>query len=378
MLHRLKYHDCDSNFQAILRFQRTVLEFIWDANTILPLTETALQNKFGNDIGKWVWAKCWKYGNPSSNPHPFYEKLCDLIEFARSHPGCGQQVLDAFDNDTSFHDKADNPTFSFQFLNLDNVTNSNGLQRKLSLLLGLFYTDLFHGKFPGALIGEQDFGRADFASAFWSKNNSLRICPACDTLRPEEGKDKIYADIDHFFPKSTYPFLSVHPFNLAPICSVCNTVYKKQKDPIDNHQSQPLVNLFQPYVKAAIDEIDVQVNRISEVTFTVELYDLQGMPSRRLSNLERLFCLEERWQRRLPHEVVKRITERVIEWGGMLRHRHIILNEGDLEDELRSLLEKCTSKIGEEQDQILWKYYIVCVLQDNDEFATLFEKFSGE
>ena len=50
---------------------------------------------------------------------------------------------------------------------------------------------------------------------FEQVNQNLLVCPTCDfeTIRDE---------IDHYLPKSIYPHLSCHPFNLMPICGACN------------------------------------------------------------------------------------------------------------------------------------------------------------
>ncbi|MCO5948311.1 HNH endonuclease [Mucilaginibacter flavidus] len=49
-----------------------------------------------------------------------------------------------------------------------------------------------------------------------------------------EKKKKIKPEIDHFMPKSKYPFLGVSYYNLIPSCQICNGLdAKNQNDPID-------------------------------------------------------------------------------------------------------------------------------------------------
>jgi len=56
----------------------------------------------------------------------------------------------------------------------------------------------------------------------------LKTCPYCNInyiafLEKEKDNDKIRrAELDHFFPKSVYPFLAVNFYNLIPSCSTCN------------------------------------------------------------------------------------------------------------------------------------------------------------
>ena len=60
------------------------------------------------------------------------------------------------------------------------------------------------------------------------KTLNLKTCPYCNIsyiafLEKEKNNDKIRrAELDHFFPKSVYPFLAVNFYNLIPSCSTCN------------------------------------------------------------------------------------------------------------------------------------------------------------
>lgn len=48
-------------------------------------------------------------------------------------------------------------------------------------------------------------------------------------------------DLDHFFPKSNYKYLSINFYNLIPICKWCNYI-KNNKNPLDNKK-----DIFNPY-----------------------------------------------------------------------------------------------------------------------------------
>lgn len=70
----------------------------------------------------------------------------------------------------------------------------------------------------------------------------ITVCPYCNrnfisTIYIEEKdekgdnkKGKARADLDHFLPKSKYPFLAVSLYNLIPSCKVCNSSLKGQKE----------------------------------------------------------------------------------------------------------------------------------------------------
>lgn len=65
--------------------------------------------------------------------------------------------------------------------------------------------------------------------------NELKItaCPYCNrqyihTYISENGKTR--ADIDHFYPKSKYPFLAISLYNFIPSCHTCNSSFKGSID----------------------------------------------------------------------------------------------------------------------------------------------------
>ncbi|QIN81586.1 hypothetical protein GBA63_02290 [Rubrobacter tropicus] len=89
--------------------------------------------------------------------------------------------------------------------------------------------------FPEYLFSEpsaEPFGREQFLSAFLTVNRELRFCSACDeTKHYTVSRTGKRAYIDHYFPKSLYPHLACHPYNLVPVCSFCNEI-KQDRDPL--------------------------------------------------------------------------------------------------------------------------------------------------
>lgn len=60
-------------------------------------------------------------------------------------------------------------------------------------------------------------------------NTGITVCPYCNrtfiqsTKRPN-GVTKRTCQLDHFFPKDTYPYLALCFYNLIPSCSACNHI----------------------------------------------------------------------------------------------------------------------------------------------------------
>lgn len=78
--------------------------------------------------------------------------------------------------------------------------------------------------FPTNTDGKLSFSRWDYLDSFRLANDGLYLCAICDVsvYRTSTG-DRAFASIEHFFPKSYYPHLAIHPYNLVPICPFCNS-----------------------------------------------------------------------------------------------------------------------------------------------------------
>lgn len=67
------------------------------------------------------------------------------------------------------------------------------------------------------------------------KSLDLRVCPYCgrayiysvDNLHRMNGTHTVKPQIDHFFPKSKYPYLALSYQNLIPVCTTCNAIGAK-------------------------------------------------------------------------------------------------------------------------------------------------------
>ncbi|SDU14092.1 hypothetical protein [Pseudomonas mediterranea] len=79
------------------------------------------------------------------------------------------------------------------------------------------------------------------------KKHGLRICPYCQLQHVnyhnanEKGSLTLRPPLDHYLPKSRYPYLAVSIQNLVPSCHQCNSSVK-----LDNCPSKTLPNPFDP------------------------------------------------------------------------------------------------------------------------------------
>ena len=74
--------------------------------------------------------------------------------------------------------------------------------------------------------------RIGYGAYYFVKELGLNTCPYCNrnyTFVVDEKNGKLRPEIDHFYPKSIYPFLAMSFYNLIPSCPICNHT-KKDKD----------------------------------------------------------------------------------------------------------------------------------------------------
>lgn len=60
------------------------------------------------------------------------------------------------------------------------------------------------------------------------KKSGLFVCPYCNRNYINCRDQRMGSQLDHFYPKSKYPFFAISLFNLIPSCSVCNHM-KREK-----------------------------------------------------------------------------------------------------------------------------------------------------
>lgn len=371
MLHRIQLPDCVPQLEQIRQFQRDVLVLACSSETVLPLTQEALQESLNEERGSWLWSKLWKR---SSEPKEsdFHRALIAVIEFVQTKPEIGPIILDAFDHDVAFHSSLEDPDFRFQF-----HTFHIDIQNILKPLMVSFYEDLLKAGFGTDIHGQPEkLNRDAFISSFWGRNPELEVCPACDDNRSDVIGKKHYDDADHYFPKSKYPFLSLHHANLVPLCLECNRSFKGQHDPIDDPDNAPLLNIFLPYHRPAVDYVDFVVSRDDKGVPHIEFEDHEYVPSRRVENFKRVFRLSARWPNDL-REQMKRLVEDIGDAGHRLR-RYTEITEDVFRVELNDMTEKKVERIGKRPNHILQSSYLRFALENDDEFQGLFREFVGD
>jgi hypothetical protein len=97
--------------------------------------------------------------------------------------------------------------------------------------------DLYHEK-QGALVILSDIFSYDLLDGDPRHKlltaMNIPVCPYCNrqyiTHYQDAGKDKITADLDHFYCKSKYSYLALSLYNFVPSCQICNSRFKLARD----------------------------------------------------------------------------------------------------------------------------------------------------
>lgn len=204
----------------------------------------------------------------------------------------------------------DDPAYDLSYPSLPEMLRKTGEK-----LLVSFYTEILSGAGFSGLRGQitSTLNRSILEADCWNSNGKgARVCPACLGILLAPIKNTSQIDCDHFFPKSCYPPLSIHPYNLIFVCMQCNERRHKEKDPIDNHRPGAIEDCYIPYLRSGIHEISVHF-RPASPTAVVSIRAINNSPkaSIRLSNLDRVYNISETWSVSL-HTIHDEIIESII------------------------------------------------------------------
>lgn len=231
-------------------------------------------------LGEWLMQKRTTVGQA-------IEELFSLNKDER------KALNNAFLHDVDFHNHVDEDSFAFRFpLLAPNIRDAG------SKLLIAFYKHILAGSgFVGLPDQVNLLDKAAVEEGYRAANGKRsRICPAClgKLTTPVDGTS--YVDREHFFPKSMYSPLSVHPSNVVLACIECNQRAHGDKDPIEPHRVHALNDTFLPYIRPGIDSIKLQfrpANPYAAVTITGN--DSATTIQTRVENFDRIYKISERW-----------------------------------------------------------------------------------
>ena len=175
--------------------------------------------------------------------------------------------------------------------------NTTALKEHIAYFTKYYPSSIEHNSKLNILLREEIFEkeynnwgqRKKYGAYNFVESLNLKTCPYCNrnyTFVVNESDGKLRPEIDHFYPKSIYPFLAMSFFNLILSCSICNhTKSNKIKEALDNPYDIQKNSYRFTYRPNSIDFAIVEKEKYDFDNFEIEL---KGNPS----NIE-LFKLKQ-------------------------------------------------------------------------------------
>lgn len=161
---------------------------------------------------------------------------------------------------------------------------------------------------PAVVTGGKPLSRQVFLNDYLKCNPSQKICPACDSHEWQDALSNkpplavvqpfhVYTDTDHFFAKDLYPHLSIHPYNLIPLCEKCNERFKLTRDAMEwDSVRRTLYHLAVPYRRKALSsDTYVKFSAIKNEPVQLLRRPASTIPTERISMMKHLFKIPDRW-----------------------------------------------------------------------------------
>lgn len=184
------------------------------------------------------------------------------------------------------------------FANLKRVITSRpeelqNIINEIDIRFGLTYLSLNHsyssaeltdfGQIVKNVFKYENYRKTDRPAEYFNSYN-VKFCPYCnkDEVQNIVEIDNATGDIlrrrlyqlDHFYPRSRHPYLSLSLFNLIPGCASCNAILKGEKDfKISTH--------FNPFDKGLDDYFQFKINTITPKEYTdisISIINTQAFP----------------------------------------------------------------------------------------------------
>jgi len=252
-------HDAEQDLMRLTEVMGAILEYV-----VQPSVSAADFKAYFAADPRYSWVVAGGRGTIGDDQEGEKEgKLMTWVKkmFAATEGTTPEQrhsLLARFQNDIQFHLHVDDNDFEFGEPDVISYVN----QYASDLVINFY--DMLGGKgLAGTSKSNQIYQQQNkplslftIERAYRSANPGFGVCPAC-LGELSEGANATKIQYDHYFPKSIYPMLSVHPYNLVPVCSSCNNS-KGEKNPLEPTGNKLHLNeVFVPYQRGGIDTVQV-------------------------------------------------------------------------------------------------------------------------
>ncbi|MES2257423.1 MAG: hypothetical protein V4724_02835 [Pseudomonadota bacterium] len=248
----------------------------------VPLTQ-----QFGQFFADWLWTRIRK----ETNRTQFGHAVMALANRAVVAPAEAKEVAASITHDAQFHIRWTEAGYELRFprLHADWLDAVRAVGEP-------FYDWLASSGFDSTAFGltSGEMNRAKVMKAF--RSQSHEVCGYCDGPLGEEGSHIEANDCDHFFPKSQWPHLAIHPANLYSACMACNSRWKLDKRPMGEGDVAGLSETYHPMLRPGVSSIAVTAISATSGARKVNIEICDNAFPRRAETLIDTLDLEVRWE----------------------------------------------------------------------------------
>lgn len=185
----------------------------------------------------------------------------------------------------------------------------------------------------------------------------LKVCPYCNRqyITPlYSGNGKVRGDLDHFYPKSKYPYFAMSIYNLVPCCKSCNSSLKGDIEFSYEENINPYDIDMNNYIK--FNYIPKSLDSFygnEEVIITIdEIYDDTNDIQVKCNNNLEIFKIKELYQ--YHEDIVRSLIKKKIIYDKVYID-HIIEKYGIFKDRKDAISMLFKNQIGIDNNSILSK-----------------------
>jgi len=185
-------------------------------------------------------------------------------------------------------DLEENTKQCLEYFSNDNIikilsANTDELKECIQFFKTTYPNSLEEGKELNRILREEIFekeyknwgSRKKYGAYYFVKALKLDSCPYCNrnyTFVVDDDNGKLRPEIDHFYPKSIYPFLAMSFYNLIPSCSICNhTKSDKVKEDLENPYDIEPNSYHFTYIPQSVEFSVVEKEKYDFDSFEIEI-----------------------------------------------------------------------------------------------------------
>lgn len=287
MLHERRLPLAESDdLQRVFQVKLSFLVWLLCTPPIDLEDQTPLTQQFGPPVADWLWTRIRKVTKRTQFGHA----VMALAKRAVIAPAEAKEVAASIAHDARFHIHWADAGYELRFPRL----HADWLD-PVRAVAEPFYDWLASSGFDSVTFGltSGEMKRVKVMKAFRSQSNE--ICGYCDGPLGDEGSHTEANDCDHFFPKSQWPHLAIHPANLYSACMGCNSRWKLDRRPMGEGDVVGLSETYHPMLRPGVGSIDVTAIPATSSARKVAIEIRDNQFPRRAETLVDTLDLEARW-----------------------------------------------------------------------------------